>query len=126
MSTRSILNVLLVVSLGLAMLAGCGGKADENKPISEVEAEAKKLDADALRKMAETYKEAILAKQKDVDALAAKLKDIPITDMLGEKAKSIKDDMAEVTKSVSALTKRMEIYVKELKAKDGDVSGLDV
>lgn len=117
MSTRRILTVLLVASLGMAMLAGCGGKADENKPISEVEAEAKKMDADALRKMADTYKEAVLAKQKDADALAAKLKDIPIAEMLGEEAKAIKGDLEEITKSVSALTERMDIYAKELKAK---------
>ena len=117
MSTRSILNVLLVVSLGLVMLAGCGGKADENKPISEVEAEAKKMDADALRKMADTYNDALLAKQKDLDALKARLADIPISEMLGEKAKAIKDDLEEITKSVNALTERMDIYVKEFKAK---------
>lgn len=35
---------------------GCGKKADENKPLGEVKAEAEKMDTDGLRTMAMVYK----------------------------------------------------------------------
>jgi len=70
------------------------------------------------------YKKAIEAKEGDVEKLAAKLKDIPVTEMLGEKAKSLKVDMERLQQSVSALQERFQIYYDKLKEKGGDVSGL--
>ena len=71
-----------------------------------------------------TYKEAIMAKTSDVDELAGKLKDIPLTKMMGEEAKSLKSEIETLNKSVSALKERFEIYYNKLKEKGGDLSDL--
>ena len=122
-ATKNIIFYSLLVA-GLIVAVGCGKKADENKPISEVKAEAEKMNTDELRTTAMAYKKAIEAKEGDVEKLAAKLKDIPVTEMLGEKAKSLKADMDELQQSVSALQERFQIYYDKLKEKGGDVSGL--
>ena len=121
-------NVILCCLLILCPLAvfGCGKKADENKPLSEVTTEAEKMDTDGLRAMAMAYKEAIAAKKGDLEKLTAKLKDIPVTEMLGEEAKGLKADMENLEKSVSALQDRFKIYYDKLKEENGDLSGLEI
>jgi hypothetical protein len=105
---------------------GCGKKADENKPISEVKAEAEKMEKAGLREMALNYKSAIEARSKEVGKLAAKLKEIPVVEMLGKEAKAIKTEMETINKSVNALKERFQIYYDKLKEKEGDLSGLEI
>jgi len=115
-----------LIALCLFAILGCGKKADENKPISEVKAEAEKMNTDGLKAMAMAYKEAIAAKSSDLEKLTAKLKDIPVTEMLGEEAKKLKADMVNLEKSVSALKERFEVYYQKLKDAGGDLSGLQL
>ncbi len=121
---KILLSLMLAVSL--LLLSGCGKKVDENKPISEVQAEAAKMNAQDLKAMAMKYKEAIEAKKVDVENLAAKLKEIPVAQLLGEQAKQLKADIDNLNKSLSALTERFQIYYDQLKAKGGDLSGLQI
>ena len=118
--------ICCLIALCLFAILGCGKKADENKPISEVKAEAEKMDTDGLRAMAMSYKEAIAAKSSDLEKLTAKLKDILVTEMLGAEAKSLKADMENLEKSVSALKERFEVYYQKLKVTGGDISGLQL
>ena len=118
--------ICCLIALCLFAILGCGKKADENKPISEVKAEAEKMDTDGLRAMALSYKEAIAAKSDDLEKLTAKLKDIPVTEMLGAEAKSLKADMENLEKSVSALKERFEVYYQKLKDTGGDIAGLQL
>jgi len=119
---RTVLWCLLGVCL--LVIAGCGKKADENKPISEVKAEAEKMSAADLRTTAMSYKEAVEAKGKEVEKLAAKLKEIPVAEMLGKEAKALKTEMDNISKSVGALKERLQIYLDKLKEEGGDLSGL--
>ena len=112
--------------LGVGGLAGCSEKADESKPLSEIKAEAQELDTGELREMAMKYKDAIVAKQKEVAGLKDKLKEIPVTEIAGEEAKKLNESAAELAKSVKALTERFDVYCKSLKDKEGDLSGLDL
>ncbi|MFB0525431.1 MAG: hypothetical protein ACETVZ_07800 [Phycisphaerae bacterium] len=122
-STKNIILYSVLVA-GLIVAVGCGKKADENKPISEVKAEAEKMNTDELRASAMAYKKAIEAKKGDVEKLADQLKEIPVAEMLGDEAKSLKADMEKLQQSVSALQERFQIYYDKLKEKGGDVSGL--
>ena len=119
----SITFYCLLVLCSLAMF-GCGKKADESKPVSEVRAEAEKMDVGQLRSMAIQYKDAIMAKQDEIAKIGAELKKIPVTEMLGEKAKGLTADVDSLTKSVSALTERFQVYYDKVKEKGGDLSGL--
>jgi hypothetical protein len=118
--------ICCLIALCLFAILGCGKKADENKPVSEAKAEAEKMDTDGLRAMAMSYKEAIAAKSSDLEKLAASLKDIPVTEILGAEAKSLKADMVNLEKSVSALKERFEVYYQKLKDTGGDLSGLQL
>jgi hypothetical protein len=112
------IGAALAVVTGCFLLSGCGGsKASESKPIAEVQAEASKMTVKDLESVVKSYKETIAAKQKDLQALQEKIKAIPITQLLGTEAKAIKDDVSKIAGSVQALTERMTVYVKELKAK---------
>jgi len=110
------LCVLLVANL--FVFASCGKKkANPNKPVTEVKAEAEKMDAKQLQGMVDSYTEAINAKKADVEKIMAKLKKVPITEMVGEDAKALKADIDAVNKSLAALSERMKIYADKLKEK---------
>jgi uncharacterized coiled-coil DUF342 family protein len=125
---NSIFKVVLCILIAGSVLnlVGCGKKADENKPISEVQAEAGKMNVEQLKAAAMQYKDAIVAKKAELDKITAKLKAIPVTEQLGEKAKTLQADVANIGKSVNALTERFQVYYNKLKEMGGDVSGLEI
>ena len=47
-----------------------------------------------------------------------------IAEMLGDEAKGLKAEVDTLTKSVSALKERFQVYYDKLKEKGGDLSGL--
>ena len=99
METQKNIVFCLTVFWCTLAIVGCGKKADENKPIGQVKAEAEKMNVEQLRSMAVEYKNAILAKKNEVDKLTAKLNDIPVTKMLGGQAKGLKADIDSLNKS---------------------------
>jgi hypothetical protein len=123
---RKLAIVLLTGLLCAASISGCGKKADESKPMSEVKAEAEKMDTAKLRSMAQQYKSSLTAKKAEVDKLMAKVKEIPVTEALGEEAKKLKADIENVQKSVTAIQERFAVYYEKLKEKGGDLSGLEL
>ena len=123
--TKNTILCCLLVLISLT-LCGCGKKADENKPIGEVKAEAEKMSIEKLRSMAMTYKDAITAQKDEVGKLASKLKDIPLTKIMSDEAKGLKADIDGLNKSVSALKERFEVYYNKLKEKGGNLSGLNI
>ena len=125
---KELVRISLCGVLAFCVLAfcGCGKKADESKPLSEVEAEAEKMDVAKLKAAALEYKDAILAKKEDVAEITAQLKEIPIANMLGEEAKGLKADIDGLNESVSALKSRFDVYYNKLKEKGGDVSELSI
>ncbi len=126
MRTVKGMTICALLALCSLVLLGCSSKADENKPISEVKAEAEKMDASQLQAMAEEYKNAIVAKKGEVDKLVAKLKDIPVAEMMGAEAKEIQAEISNINKSMSALSEKLMIYYNKLKEKGGDTSDLKI
>lgn len=117
---------LLVV--WLLAITGCGKKetrTDENKPIDEVKAEALKMNATELKEMALKYKEALTAKQAELDKIAAKLDNLSVTEVV-EVTKKIQPEMEKLAGSIAALRERFQIYFQKLKEEGGDVSGLEI
>jgi uncharacterized lipoprotein YehR (DUF1307 family) len=119
-------SLLILCSLAILGCGKSGQEADETTPMSEVKAEAEKMDTNQLRAMAMTYKEAIVAKQKEIEKVTAKLKELPVAEMLGEEAKGLKADIANLNKSVSALKERFDVYYQNLQKEGGDTSGLQI
>jgi len=124
MEKKEYVNVLFVLLAVTLLFAGCSKKADENKPLSEVKAEAETMSVDKLKSMAMEYKDAVSAKKEEIEKITGELKNIPIAEKLGNEAKQLTADIENLTKSVSALNERFQIYYQKLKEKDGDLTGL--
>ena len=97
---------------------------DLNKSIAELKAEAEKMDVASLMEVAGKYKDAIVAKQVDFDAISKKLAAIPMTEKLGAEAQKLTGDAAKLTEAIKSLKERFDVYVAALKAKGGDASEL--
>lgn len=102
------------------------GVVDIDQPISEVEAEAETMSVDNLKATALKYKEAILAKQADLEKLAAKVKEIPVMEALGQEAQALKTDLSNVEDTLAALKERFQVYYNKLKEKGADLSALQL
>ena len=131
-----------LLAFSLLMMVGCAEKSDEDKPtetaqaqtpagtvdtdkpVSEVQAEAKTMSVESLRATALKYKEAILARQGEIEQLAAKIKEIPMAEALGQEAQALKTDLADLETALAALKERFQVYYDTLKEKSGDLSGL--
>lgn len=110
-------GVILSIVVLCFSIMGCSGGVSEDKPIAEVTKEAETMSADQLEAKVASYKKAIESKKGDVDKIQAEVAKIAVKDMLGDKAKSLKTDLSDVTKSMKALSERMNVYAKELSKK---------
>ena len=130
-TARSICSFALLTGCLLA-LAGCGKKdertvsADENKPMSEVKAEADQMTPQGLRTAAVAYRDAVLAKKAEVEQFVGKFRELPTEEMFGEEAKRLQTEIESANKSIAALTERFQLYYDKLKEKGGDLSGLEI
>ncbi|MBP7053186.1 MAG: hypothetical protein KBE65_19440 [Phycisphaerae bacterium] len=104
--------------------AAAPAQVEIDKPVSEIKAAAEAMSVDSLKATALKYKEAILAKQADLEKLTAKIKEIPLTEALGEQAKTLKTDLANLETSLKALKDRFQVYYDAIKTKGGDVANL--
>jgi len=136
----------------IALLAfGCEKKSEEEKLVSDVIKESKEktketskvvqeaqkevteklaevkpqdMEVGQLRSEAMKLQEQIMSKRTDIDELTEQLKKIPVTEMLGEKAKTLKADIDKLNKIIKELTDQYNLFYNALKAKNGDLSGL--
>jgi endonuclease I len=123
-----------VIRIGLCvMIAGCllgfaccSKKADTEKSVADIEAEASKMNVEQLKAKAMEYKDAIVAKKAEVEKVTAKLKEIPITQQMGAEAKALQTDLANLSKAMADLTQRFQVYYNKLNEAGGDVSGLEI
>ncbi|MBN2451896.1 MAG: hypothetical protein JXR77_16030 [Lentisphaeria bacterium] len=120
--------VLIAICVAAALLAGgCAGpKVDEKKPLAEIETEAEKMSADDLFRMAKAYGKAILEKREQVDDLRDRLADIEDAELVSSEVTKIRTDADAVATSVAALMERFDLYVRLLKEKGGEASGLSL
>jgi prefoldin subunit 5 len=110
---RSRVN-LFAGALCVGLLCGCGQKVDENKPIETVKTEATQMNQAALQKQVDAYSKAIEMKKQELEKLVQQIKEIPATELLGDKAKELKAQQGKLTSSISNLTERMNVYIAQL------------
>lgn len=112
-------KMLLLVGMlcGALFLTGCGNDVDENKTPAQIQEEVAKMNASDIQAMVEKYQKAIDAKSAELKAEGEKLAKIPLTEQLGDNAKSIKDKMANITESLKKLQANMAAYAEGLKKK---------
>ena len=97
---------------------------DLDKTVSDLKAEAAKMDVKTLTEVALKYKDAILEKQGQLDGLIQKLKAVPMTEKLGADAQGMTTEIKALTDAIAPLTERFGVYVDAIKAKGGDVKNL--
>ncbi len=100
--------------------------ADLEKPVAEVQTQAQTLSVPDLKAIATKYKDAISAKKEELQKVLAQVKEIPITEALGEKAKTLKTEVQKIQATIKDLTDRFQVYYNQLKAKGADLSGLTI
>ena len=132
MKTKLMITVGIVLCV-MVLVTGCdqksgGGSAtvDETKPLSEVKAEADKLDVEKLKAVAMDYKEAIMAREDEIKMLMDQIKEIPLAQQMTDEAKSIQADLKELNDSLKNLTDRFQIYYNKLKEMNADLTGLEI
>jgi uncharacterized coiled-coil DUF342 family protein len=115
-----------IAVFSMIIILGCDKKADENKPLDEVKAEAAEMDVEDLREMALEYKETIYANLEEIGKIKNKIKEIPLKEMFGDQAQELKQELEPIIKSINELKKRFWVYYSELKKKSADLSGLEL
>ena len=125
MKTRSFLLLCLLAALALVVI-GCGKKADENKSVNQVQAEAGKMSVDQLRTAALECKNALMAKKGELSKLEEKVKMLTSDKIISGEGQKLTTDIQSAGKSIVDLTGRLKIYVDKIKEKGGDVSGLNL
>jgi hypothetical protein len=67
-----------------------------------------------------------VAKKAEIEKVTAKLKEIPIAQQMGAEAKALQADIANLSKAVTSLTERFQVYYNKLKETGGNVTGLEI
>ena len=86
---KQMLVSLFGAALAVCMLAGCGDGVDENKTPEQIKAEVVNLDAAAIQKQIDAYTKVIEEKSKELAKVMDQIKEIPLTEQLGDKAKGL-------------------------------------
>lgn len=116
----------MVLFLAAAVLQGCGKKADTSKPIEQIQQEVQSMSKADLESSAKAYVNEITAKKSELEKIGAQLKSLSPTEIFGEKAKGIKDQLSGIQSEMSALTQRYEIYAKKYQEVGGDLSTIKI
>jgi hypothetical protein len=119
---------LIAISMTVFVTAGCSKKVDENKPLEQVRAEAGKMSVDDLRKMCIKYKTAIAEREEQISTEGAKVKEVPVSQVLrgvDNDSDKIKRKITELASSEKALVERFLIYADEYQKKGGKLSDLE-
>ena len=99
----------------VAVLTGCGGSGvDENKPIEQITAEAAEMGKAELRNVVNQYEGLITEKRDELKKLEAQIKELPISELMGKKAKKIKAQTKDLTTSMSKLKDQLAVYARQL------------
>ncbi len=101
-------------------------QVDVEKPVAQVQTEAQAMSVEDLKATALQYKQAIMARQAELEKLMAKIKEIPLTEALGQEAQALKSDLKSLETSVNSLKERFQVYYNTLREKGSDLTGLEI
>lgn len=120
---RFILAVLFLPSLLFTVAAGCTSESSSTAPtgqgtsvksLDEVKKEAPTLDKPALQKMVDDTKALMAAKEKEVQALLAKLQETSPADLIADAGKKLNADKDRLVQEIERIKANLEVYMQEL------------
>ncbi|MCM8774789.1 MAG: hypothetical protein NC930_00295 [Candidatus Omnitrophica bacterium] len=112
----------VMLLLVLFMAAGCGSQADANKPIDQIQQEVQNMNVSQLESKARAYAKEIAKQTAEMAKVQEKLKGLSPTELFGEKAKGIKDELGKIATETKALSDRYKIYADKYKDLGGDIN----
>lgn len=95
---------------------------DLNQSVEEIKKKVAGFDKAEVVAYADTYKDVILEKKDQLVALTEKAKGLSMTEMLGEKGKALKNQLAQYTDQLKGLKERYDVYLDKLKEYGVDLS----
>ena len=96
--------------------------ADLNQSVEQIKEKVAAFDKTQVLAYAEQYKTVLLDKKDQIAELTGQLKDLSMTEMMGEKAKALKDQIARHSEQLSALKERYAVYLQKLEEFGADLS----
>ncbi len=117
--------VFAVLALGIA-LTGCAKKADTGKPVDQIKTEVQTMSVNDLEAFAKAYAGEIMSKKTELGKIGDEIKALTVSDLMGDKAKHIKDNLSAISGEVGALTVRYQVYADKFREKGGDVSRIQL
>jgi hypothetical protein len=93
-----------------------------SQSVEQVKEKVAGFDKAQLLAYADQYKTVLLDKKDQIANLTEQLKGLSMTDMMGEKSKQIKDQMAQYTGDITALKERYSVYLQQLETFGVDLS----
>ena len=118
-------SLMLVLAVALAF-TGCGKKADTSKSVDQIRNEAQAMSVADLEANAKAYVSEIQAKKSEIEKVTDQVKQLSPADLLGEKSKSLKDQLNQLGGQISALTERYTVYAQQYQEKGGDLSQIQI
>jgi hypothetical protein len=112
-------KVMLISCLMAGVLfSGCvtDSTDGDSSGLTQLAAEAATMSQTDLEAMVTKYTAMISDKTALVDNLKAQLKEIPVTEMMGEKATALKSELSDTMTLISGLKDKLAVYTDALKA----------
>lgn len=101
-------------------------QTDMAKTLADVKKQAASMSIEDLTTMAMMYKDKIMSNEGIVNDLMAKMKDIPLTEQLGDNAKQLKAEINTLTSAIKPLKERYDVYIAKLTELKADISSLEL
>ncbi len=95
---------------------------DLNQSVAEIKQKVAGLDKTQVLAYGDQYKNVLLEKQQQIADLTGQLKGLSVTEMMGDKAKGLKDQMAQYSDQLAGLKDRYSVYLEQLEAFGVDLS----
>jgi hypothetical protein len=92
------------------------------RPLADIQAKAAAFTQPEVLAYANAYKETLLSTKEQLAGVAGQLKQLPVTELLGEKGKALKEEVARYTSQFNALKERYTVYLDLLKKFGVDLS----
>jgi len=119
-------NHLFVILALMIALTGCAKKADTRKPVDQIKAEVQTMSVKDLEAFAKAYAGEIASQKTEVEKIGDQIKALTVSDLMGDKAKDIKDKLSAISGEVEALTVRYQVYADKFREKGGDAAKIQI
>ena len=96
--------------------------ADLNQSVEQIKEKVAAFDKTQVLAYADQYKTVLLEKKDQIADLTGQLKGLSMTEMMGDKAKALKEQIAQYSEQLTALKDRYSVYLNKLEEFGVDLS----